>query len=390
MWYPKCKNIDIKKGDTMGFGRKGRHFADSNNKRTDDEYIYNTALSLDNDEKHLDNNEYEYKESENNEYSSMNFSTEHMKRNRNREFRKNISKKQIIIISAISALVVVALCFVLCLNLCHTQKGDNTETKFVEEETQAFKKGEKITVNDPSLGLIEIEAIKGALKNNYDDENFVKDENGYKAYYIDGKKASCTGIDLSEYQGDIDFDAVKKSGVDYVMLRIGGRYYSDEGKLFDDSQFDTYYENAKKAGLDVGAYFFSQATNEDEAIQEANYIISKLENKTLEYPIAFDWEKIEGDSARTDNVTSTELTDLAIAFCDTVNEAGFKSMIYSNTALMYFTYQLDRLKDYDFWVADYEEYPSMYYYFTMWQYDTDGHIDGIDHSVDLNICLKNY
>lgn len=293
--------------------------------------------------------------------------------------KSKLTKRKIILI-VIIAIVILAVISVVLL----------TGMKSGGENADIFKRGDKITVDDPVLGEIEVGAIQGAKKNTYENENFKIDENGYKAYYIDGKKASCTGIDLSEYQGDIDFEAVKSSGVDYVMLRLGGRYYSDEGMLFVDMQFDTYYEEAKKAGLDVGVYFFSQATDVSEAEDEAKFIVRKLNGKKLDYPIAFDWETIEGDNARTDYVTETELTDMAIAFCDTINEAGYRSMIYSNTTLMYFTYQLERLQDYDFWIADYEEYPSMHYLFTMWQYDTNGQVDGIDGAVDLNICLKKY
>ncbi|MBQ0097533.1 MAG: glycoside hydrolase family 25 protein [Oscillospiraceae bacterium] len=293
--------------------------------------------------------------------------------------KSKLTKRKIILI-VIIAIVILAVISVVLL----------TGMKSGGENADIFKRGDKITVDDPVLGEIEVGAIQGAKKNTYENENFKIDENGYKAYYIDGKKASCTGIDLSEYQGDIDFEAVKNSGVDYVMLRLGGRYYSDEGMLFVDMQFDTYYEEAKKAGLDVGVYFFSQATDVSEAEDEARFIVRKLNGKKLDYPIAFDWETIEGDNARTDYVTETELTDMAIAFCDTINEAGYRSMIYSNTTLMYFTYQLERLQDYDFWIADYEEYPSMHYLFTMWQYDTNGQVDGIDGAVDLNICLKKY
>lgn len=303
------------------------------------------------------------------------------KKARHYNSKSKLSKRKIILIVIIAiALVILAVVGVFLL----------TGMKSGKENGDTFKWGEKITVDDPVLGEVEVNAVQGAKKNTYDNENFKTDENGYKTYYIDGKKVSYTGIDLSEYQGDIDFEAVKNSGVDYVMLRLGGRYYSDEGLLFVDTQFETYFDEAKKAGLDVGVYFFSQATSVGEAEDEAKFIIRKLDGKKLDYPIAFDWETIEGDSARTDYVTETELTDMAIAFCNAINEAGYRSMIYSNTTLMYFTYQLERLKDYDFWIADYEDYPGMHYYFTMWQYDTNGEVDGIDHAVDLNICLKKY
>ena len=290
----------------------------------------------------------------------------------------------------ISLVIVVAFAAVIIFGGNSGEENDNTETLFVEQETQVIKKGEKITINDPLLGTIEIKAVEGFKKNTYDNSNFITDARGMMTYYIDDQVASCMGVDLSEYQGNVDFEKVKEQGFEFVILRIGGRYYSQEGGLYMDSNFFDYYNSAKDAGLRVGGYFFSQATTAQEAVDEANYVLSQLKNTKLDYPIAFDWEIIEGDTARTDVVTGDELTQCAIAFCDTIKNAGYESIIYSNTSLMYYMYDLELLKDYDFWIADYENHPSMYYHFTMWQYDIEGQVDGIEGNVDMNICLKNY
>ncbi len=290
----------------------------------------------------------------------------------------------------ISLIIVVALALIITFGSDNGEETSNTETRFVEQETQVIKKGEKITINDPLLGTIEIKAVEGFKKNTYDNSNFIIDDNGMMTYYIDDNVASCMGVDLSEYQGTVDFEKVKEQGFEFVILRIGGRYYSQEGGLYMDSNFFDYYTAAKDAGLRVGGYFFSQAATAEEAVEEANYVLSQLGNTKLDYPIAFDWEIIEGDSARTDVVTGETLTQCAIAFCDTIKNAGYESIIYSNTSLMYYMYDLELLKDYDFWIADYENHPSMYYHFTMWQYDIEGQVDGIEGNVDMNICLKNY
>ncbi len=303
---------------------------------------------------------------------------------------KGIMRSKLPIILIFSGIAAAIIIIAVILIVKPSNQKNTKETLFIEQEKTLIKDGEIIQINDPELGLIEIEAVKGAPKNTYDQNGFKDDENGYKSYYIDKKEASCTGIDLSEYQGDIDFEAVKNSGVDYVMLRLGGRYYSDEGDMYKDAMFDTYYENAKKVGLKVGAYFFSQASNVEDGIEEAQFAVSILNGKELDYPIAFDWEIISDDSARTDTVTGEDLTDIAIAFCKTLNEKEYKSIIYSNTSLMYYMYDLSKLKEYDFWVADYAELPSMYYNFTMWQYTTEGTVPGINGTVDLNICFKNY
>lgn len=264
------------------------------------------------------------------------------------------------------------------------------ETRFIENPVQTVEDGEIITIHDPELGEIHIDAVEGFPKNTYDADNFKIDDNGLMTYYIDGQVASCMGVDLSDYQGDVDFASLKSQGISYVMLRIGGRYYSQKGGLYMDESFISNYNAAKEAGLEVGGYFFSQAKNAEEAQSEADYVLSNIKNLDLEYPIAFDWENITDDDARTDSVTGEKLTDCAIAFCDKIKAAGYHPLIYSNTYLTYYVYQLERLKDYDFWIADYETRPNMYYNFTMWQYSVDGKLEGIDTNVDLNICLKNF
>lgn len=246
------------------------------------------------------------------------------------------------------------------------------------------------TFTDSELGEVTVKKVDGAALNTYDADNLVKNENGFYEYVTDGKVTSEVGVDLAEYQGDVDFQAVKDSGVDFVILRIGGRYYSDEGALFEDGRFDTYYEQAKAAGLKVGAYFFSQAANSDEATEEAIYVVTKLNGRTLDYPVAFDWETIEDDDARTDQLSGRTITAMAEKFCDTVESKGYKAIVYASTSLMLQSYDFETMKDYEFWLADYREFPNMYYDFAIWQYATDGAVSGIDGTVDLNICFKPY
>ncbi len=304
---------------------------------------------------------------------------------------KNDKKRTLIFVITAIVLVTVAVGATICFKDMFNKNGTNTdETRFVEEKPAVVKKNEFITVNDPQLGLIEIEAIEGFPKNAYNSDNFVIDETGKMTYYIDDQVASCMGVDLSEYQGEVDFNKLKEQGFDFVILRIGGRYYSEEGKMYVDTNYHQYYQKAKQAGLHVGGYFFSQAKNAEDGIKEAQFVLDSIRGMDFDYPVAFDWEHIDGDTARTDNVSSTDLTDAAIAFCDTLEAEGFESIIYSNTHLIYYEYELERLQDYDFWIADYEDKPSMYYNFTMWQYNNEGQVEGIEGNVDLNICLKNY
>lgn len=257
------------------------------------------------------------------------------------------------------------------------------------QETDAAQ-GEIVTINDSEMGTVTLRPVEGAEISTYSAENLKKDANGYYEYYENGEKISHLGVDLSEYQGEVDFEKVKASGVEFVMLRIGGRFYGTEGKLYEDGAFDTYYEQAKAAGLKVGAYYFSQAASVADAQEEAAQTIKKLNGRTLDYPVAFDWENIGDDEARTDGVTGAELTSIAEAFCDAINEAGYKSIVYANAGQMFVMYDFETMKNYDFWLADYREFPTMYYNYDMWQYATDGAVDGIEGEVDLNISFTDF
>ena len=306
-----------------------------------------------------------------------------MKHSYDTKQNKSGGKRLIIILVAIvlSAVLIIGLTFAVTRILI---------PRTAEESTSATSAGEIVTINDSVMGDIELQTVEGAEVNTYTADNLVTDENGIPAYYENGQKISHLGVDLSEFQGDVDFAAMKQAGVEFVMLRIGGRYYGDDGVLYTDHNFDTNYEKAKAAGLKVGAYFFSQAISAADAKEEAAYTIEKLGGRTLDYPIGFDWENIQEEAARTDHVTGDQLTDIAEAFCDAVNAAGFKSIVYSNTSQMLIMYDFETMKDYDFWLADYREFPTMYYKFDMWQYSKEGKIDGVEGTVDMNLSFTDF
>lgn len=197
------------------------------------------------------------------------------------------------------------------------------------------------------------------------------------------------GIDISEFSGKVDFEKVKDDGISFVMVRLGGRGYGAAGTLYTDEKALEYIQNAKEAGLKVGGYFFSQAVNEEEAAEEADYSAEILNGETLDFPIAFDWEKIEDDTARTDNLSDTVLTVCAKAFCDRINEKGYKFMIYAKENV-YNRYNHTVLSEYDFWYSEYTDTPSITDGYTMWQYSENGEINGIEGETDINVCYKNY
>lgn len=225
--------------------------------------------------------------------------------------------------------------------------------------------------------------------NKLNNANFSKNSNGEITYSENGAVVSHKGIDISRYQGNIDFSKVKQSGIEYAIIRCGYRGYSG-GTITDDSSFDTYMRDALSNDIKVGAYFFSQALTKDEAVEEADYVISKLKPYNVTCPVAIDVEEVNAGSSRQNTLTNEALTDTVIAFCDRIKEAGYTPMIYANSR--YFAGKLDmsRLEDYEKWYAFYADVPYMPYEFSMWQYTNTGSVDGISGNVDLNISFKSW
>lgn len=191
------------------------------------------------------------------------------------------------------------------------------------------------------------------------------------------------GIDVSEHQKNIDWEQVKASGVDFVMIRLGYRGYT-EGRLYMDTYFDQHYRGAKEAGLDVGVYFFSQATTVKEARSEARFVLTVLGWRELDMGIAFDWEFVNGD-ARTAAMDGRTMTDCAITFCDIIADAGHSPLVYFNQYQVDNYYILDDLTAYDFWLAKYADEMNFDYPVKMWQYTDSGTVPGIPIPVDVNL-----
>ncbi len=218
---------------------------------------------------------------------------------------------------------------------------------------------------------------------------FFVDENG-RMQYNDPAVKVYTGIDVSVFQGEVDFSAVKADGIDFVMLRVGYRGYGETGSLNEDANFRKNCENACAAGLKVGAYFFSQAISPEEAAEEAEYVLSILKDYNITYPVAYDWEAIDYDEARTDGLDNETITKCACAFCDKIAAAGYDTVVYFNRSLGYFSYDLSLVKNHYFWLAEYGGTPSFIYDFRIWQYTKTGSVSGITGDVDLNISITDF
>lgn len=191
------------------------------------------------------------------------------------------------------------------------------------------------------------------------------------------------GIDVSYWQGDIDWQQVKDAGVEFVMIRVGWRG-SGQGILDIDEYAQQNYEGAKAVGIDVGCYFFSQAISPREAVEEAEYTLELIKDWELDMPVVYDWEYISADS-RTGNVDARLLTDCTIAFCDRIKAAGYTPMIYFNANQSHKQMFLEELTEYPFWLAMYESEMDYPYKIHMWQYTNAGTVPGIEGNVDLNL-----
>lgn len=266
--------------------------------------------------------------------------------------------------------------------------SSSSQTATAATDTTVKTTGNKIHINDSTLGEIWITELDGVPVNKLDINGFTADSN-LKYYSENGKSASTEGIDVSSYSGDIDWKKVRESGIDFAMIRVGGRGYGENGEMYTDERALEYINGAKAEGIKVGAYFFSQAISTEEAIEEADYVKTVLGDIKLDYPVAYDWEIIKDDDARTDNVSANQATECARAFCDRVKELGYTPILYSPSRELYFKYDLSRLADIDIWYCEYANVPTFYYEFSMWQYSATGTIDGIDGAVDLNVCFTN-
>lgn len=195
------------------------------------------------------------------------------------------------------------------------------------------------------------------------------------------------GIDVSKYQGNIDWEAVKNSGIEFAMIRVGYRGYGS-GVLVEDPYFKRNVKEANRVGIKVGLYFFTQAVDEAEAVEEASMAISLARNYSISYPIAIDTERVNG-SGRADGLDKNTRTAVVNAFCNTVRSAGYAPMVYASS-----NWFKNNLNDSSIsaakWVAHYGvDKPSYGGNYQIWQYTSSGQVSGIKGRVDMNISYMN-
>ena len=289
------------------------------------------------------------------------------------------------LIIALAVLVIIAITILLVIvRYADFKNTDDTaaDESNITEDPQTLKKDntETITFSDR-----EIPINKNVRKNTLFDEAFSSGSDGLITY---SDPKSQYGIDVSSFQGEIDWQKVRTTGIDFAIIRLGYRGMS-EGLLYTDDYFEANLSGAVEAGLDVGIYFFSQATTEEEAVEEAEFVIEQLNGRTLQYPIFFDWEPGTDEVDRTYPIYSSDvINSFALAFCATVENAGYKTGIYFNSYQGYLQYDLSLFSETCLWLAEYNNStPNFWYYFDIWQYSYTAKIDGIGPDVDMNICF---
>lgn len=266
-----------------------------------------------------------------------------------------------------------------------TLSGDETGVSLSgNEAVRSDKTDEKMVSFRDVYGVTyQVSFNELADVHDYDMEYFTTD-GLFKSYEAPGY-TSRIGIDVSKFQGDIDWQKVKEQGIRYAFIRVGNRGYGEAGTLNTDGKYLQNIEGAKAAGIDVGVYFYSQAVSEEEALEEAEYVLKLLEGIELEYPIVYDAEYVTEDKARTDGVGAEQFTKNTIAFCQRIEEAGYKPVIYATMKWEAYALKLHEVNEYEKWYADYEEFPQTPYDFTYWQYTNEGRLEGIDGPVDFNL-----
>ena len=240
----------------------------------------------------------------------------------------------------------------------------------------------QVYIND-GFGMVWMTPLEGVDVNNISQSDIVRYD-GVPKYVGEGYE-TLRGVDVSEHQYDIDWAAVAASGVDFAYIRLGYRGYT-QGGLFEDAYFKANIEGAKSNGIKVGVYFFSQAINVQEAIEEADFVLERIEQYDIDLPVMYDWEKMEeaGADARTYQLDTAILDECAVAFCEEVKANGYKPGVYASTLWYRNRVDLSSLTKYTIWNAHYGVASSPIDC-ALWQGTCTARLPGYKGDLDVNI-----
>ena len=225
-------------------------------------------------------------------------------------------------------------------------------------------------------------------KNDYAMENLVVTGDGEIQYVQGGNVVSYKGIDVSKFQGTIDWPKVAADGVTFAYIRVGYRGYGEAGKLVEDPSAKDNLKGANDAGIKTGVYFYTQAITEAEAKEEVNMLLGIIKPYRIDCPVVIDVERVANSSARMNKLDKKTRTKIVKAFCEAVKTGGYRPMIYCNLEMAAVMLDIAELEEYDKWFAFYT--PEFYYPYAyrVWQYSDKGKVQGIAGDVDMNVAFE--
>ena len=279
-------------------------------------------------------------------------------------------------------------------NKTSTSRNSTSKNSASADRLSVSLNGESVSGNkfniSPEGAEPELVPVNALIpKNELIENNFSVVSGNKLTYSQSGRNVSHFGIDVSKYNGTVSWNSVKKAGVEYALLRVGARGYSS-GNIVLDEKFTENLKGCQDNGIDVGVYFFSQAINTNEAIEEASYCVASLSGNRIRYPIIFDSEEVLNDSYRTENLSSTELTNIFKAFAEVVKAYGYTPMFAGTKKQLARRVDLQNMNGYDIWLLDTGEKTEYPYRYSIRQYSDKGKVDGITGEVNLDICLISY
>lgn len=199
-----------------------------------------------------------------------------------------------------------------------------------------------------------------------------------------GLDMAVMGMDISSFNGEIDWEKIKEQGIGFVIIRCGYRGYTS-GALVEDACFVRNISEANKAGVRVGVYFFTQAVNEVEAVEEASMVITLCRDYRVDLPVFIDTETAAAGQGRADALDNQTRTLVLKAFCETIENAGYRAGVYASKNWFHERVDASQLTDYLTWLAEYKDKPTYDGSFQFWQYTSRGYVDGVTGRVDLNL-----
>lgn len=249
---------------------------------------------------------------------------------------------------------------------------------------QRFMHASYLLVVDKFGNENKIKISPNIPRHNWDFSNL--DNSGLLKNYVESDGSiKKVGIDVSEHQGSIDWATVSQY-IDFAFVRVGYRGYAN-GNIVGDAYYSSNMAGAAENGVDVGVYFYSQATTYEEGVEEAQYVLSQIGDRTLQYPIVLDREDPMQEDARTNNLSVSQHTEAALGFLETIEAAGKPVMIYTNRIYFALYFDIEAVYKYPVWYAQYADEPDWPYEFAIWQYTESGQLPGISGSVDLNLQM---